>query len=384
MAKIEQYSRILHHRINTPGQPFTVPTSNDHTDETWSANDLYIGEIGVNVSDDKIYVRTNNGIIQIGTTSSQIGTASNTMIVSGANLKIATGITASAMTRNVASYTDLGDTSLRWQDVYLGGRTSGRTLIDVNVGLNLTETSGVGILTSSYDPSTNAPIQIYTQSSILNHDRPLHLNSNDVIMEGTGNERVSIGSKGVVFQTLTHHNTVIGTNVTIYTGITASVHLGHGFGKTNYDTQTVVVGNLAIRGISDDGSLQYIKSDWTTNQARLRTTNATTTNMATLNWDAYVGSAVQVKAYILASDISDTSLCYSAEVMGVFTLDGNNLTHQIGTPIINEVSGFTGTQPSVTMVQDGTGIRIKVTGTAGNTIQWLCTYSYHKLVNITV
>ena len=59
MAKIEQYSRIINHALTTAGQNFTVPVSNDHTDETWLASDLYIGEFGVNLTDDKVYVRTN-------------------------------------------------------------------------------------------------------------------------------------------------------------------------------------------------------------------------------------------------------------------------------------------------------------------------------------
>ena len=57
MAKISQFSRILHHRSTIAGQKFTVPISNDHSDDTWLNTDLYIGEIGINVSDDTIYFR---------------------------------------------------------------------------------------------------------------------------------------------------------------------------------------------------------------------------------------------------------------------------------------------------------------------------------------
>ena len=69
MSKIEQYSRLINHRISTSGAVFNVPTSNDHTDETWLATDLYVGEFGVNVTDDKVYVRTSNGIIPVSTGS---------------------------------------------------------------------------------------------------------------------------------------------------------------------------------------------------------------------------------------------------------------------------------------------------------------------------
>ena len=50
MARIDQYARLMHHRISTSGANFTVPTSDDHTDETWLSTDLYIGELGINIS----------------------------------------------------------------------------------------------------------------------------------------------------------------------------------------------------------------------------------------------------------------------------------------------------------------------------------------------
>jgi len=77
MAKIEQFSRLINHRITTAGQQFTIPTSNDHTDETWLSTDLYIGELGMNITDDKLWFRTNNGLVQIatGTSSASISTS---------------------------------------------------------------------------------------------------------------------------------------------------------------------------------------------------------------------------------------------------------------------------------------------------------------------
>lgn len=67
MGKIYQYSRQLQHRLSTPGLEPTVAPNDDHTGGSWSATDIYTGELCVNVNDDRVFVRTNNGILEITT-----------------------------------------------------------------------------------------------------------------------------------------------------------------------------------------------------------------------------------------------------------------------------------------------------------------------------
>ena len=43
----------------------TIPTSNDHTDGTWLATDLYVGEFYMDTATDKIYMRTAGGIEEV-------------------------------------------------------------------------------------------------------------------------------------------------------------------------------------------------------------------------------------------------------------------------------------------------------------------------------
>lgn len=69
MGLITQNSRIAHHRVDTPGSIFTIPASSDFTDGTWLITDLNLGELGINMVDDRIFFRTNNGIIEIETAS---------------------------------------------------------------------------------------------------------------------------------------------------------------------------------------------------------------------------------------------------------------------------------------------------------------------------
>jgi hypothetical protein len=64
-----QNSRIAHHRLTTPGSIFTIPATNDFTDGSWIATDLTLGEIGFNIEDDRAFFRSNNGIIELATTS---------------------------------------------------------------------------------------------------------------------------------------------------------------------------------------------------------------------------------------------------------------------------------------------------------------------------
>lgn len=381
MNKIEQFSRLINHNSTVSGQKFTIPTSNDHTDNTWLATDLYIGEIGINVSDDTAYMRTNNGIIQLGTTSSVgVGSSSsNIWIYNSPDIAIGSSYSISSIIRGLSSYTDLGRSSVRWKDLYLGGSANERTLIDINGGLSLTEKLANGILSSGYDTNDNSPIQIFGSSSNVNKSRPIHINSLNSILK-SGNQKVSIGSNNIIDNSLSD-STVIGQYVTINTGVTSSVHLGQGYNKTNYSSNMVTVGNLSIRGIADDGSGQYMKSDWTTNQSKLRTSNALTTNLVTIPW-IDDGVAIQVKAYIIGVSIQDASLVYSSEIMGTFFGGASIPAGEVATQISNNISSWTGDQPDSFMICDSGGVYIKVIGRPGDIVQWLVTYSYQKMINL--
>lgn len=83
MAKITQYSRISHHTTSGfTGSIFTIPTSNDFTDGSWTIYDLAPSEIGVNETDGRVFMRCGPAVkefvIQDFVTASTIGTASIT------------------------------------------------------------------------------------------------------------------------------------------------------------------------------------------------------------------------------------------------------------------------------------------------------------------
>lgn len=384
MAKIEQYSRIINHAISTSGAVFTVPTSNDHTDETWLATDLYVGEFGVNVTDDKVYVRTSNGIIPVATGASGSSTASNIFVFDSPNIKIAATYSADSLSPNGTYYTDLGTSANRWKNIYLGGSGTTKALINVNAGVAMSDTTG-GILVTNNTISTGSAIEIDTSSNI-NKARVLNLNSRTITNTGSTNYNVTIACQTVSMTNNTKAVAIASTEVNFDDGITDVVHLGKGYNKINYESEQITVGgSLAIRGTDDDGSSQYITSDWITKQTKLRTSNALMSDLAQVPWyDSIVGGEViQIKAYVIATDIADASLIYSAEISGVYSMDASLNVYEVGMPVISEWSTFSvANQPTVELACDGDNVDIKCQGNGTNTIQWLCTYSYHRLVNV--
>jgi hypothetical protein len=61
-----QDSRILIKRSTTTGVVPTIPASNDHTDGTWIATDIYKGELFFNQADGIMFSRDDSGIVTVG------------------------------------------------------------------------------------------------------------------------------------------------------------------------------------------------------------------------------------------------------------------------------------------------------------------------------
>jgi len=68
-----QYWRVIQKYSTIPGQAPTIPPSQDHNDGTWSDTDLYVGELFMNVIDNRIWYRSGDGIHEIGATTSGTG-----------------------------------------------------------------------------------------------------------------------------------------------------------------------------------------------------------------------------------------------------------------------------------------------------------------------
>jgi hypothetical protein len=79
-------------------QPTAAP-STDHTDGTWSVNDVYIGELYLNDTDQRLYIRTTNGILEIATGGGELKraqitlTGSQVLALNSTPIEVVAGIT---------------------------------------------------------------------------------------------------------------------------------------------------------------------------------------------------------------------------------------------------------------------------------------------------
>jgi hypothetical protein len=343
--KIEQFSRIINHRITGSGQSFTIPTSNDHTDETWSATDLYIGEFGVNLTDDKVFVRTNNGIVELATNTASTATSS-IWFLDGSEVKLDASITADAIVRNLNTFTDLGSTTLRFKDLYLGGETDGHAVINVNSDFIIRD-AAQNIISSVYKGTGLENIQIATHSSTPSKGRGLHLNSQDCqipLPTGFAGERTIISS----------YNSLIGES----------------------NRNTIISGYEVQLADGLDN-----RSEWVKTQNRVITSNANATPIITLPWET-LGEVVQLKCYLLGvNSTGDPEKVYSNEILITAYFEDGVGEGIIGDPIIKEVSTW---EDSVgwNFSIDDKWLRINVIGSGTDTVNWLCTYEYQRMINL--
>jgi hypothetical protein len=380
--KIEQFSRLVNHRLTGSGVPFTVPTSNDHTDETWSNTDLYIGEIGINVTDDTIYMRTNNGIIQIATGTVSSGSASATIwTFNGSEVVIGATYTATAVIRNSNGFTDLGSTTWRWKDLHLGGSSDGWATINVNGGFTIRDASNF-LITQVSGGSNIAAINLGLTASNGTKELPLHLNSNNTTINGFGGERTIMSSYNTNLNANSNRVAAVACeDVTISAATNTCLYVGQGQGRAyDYTNSLGVGGRIVLKGVEDDGSNNYDRSEVVKGQTRLTTSNALETPIFYHSWDTVYGESMQVRAMVMGVNAWDSTKVYSTEIL-VTGCYGTNSGQLIGDPIINEVSSFDDSI-YVTGFADNSGLEIHVKGSGTETIQWLCSYEYHRIINI--
>jgi len=75
MANVQD-SKIRIKRSTSSGVIPTVGPSTDHTDGTWSATDIYPGELFYNTADSSLFTNGDNGIVNIGTITKKVSLSS--------------------------------------------------------------------------------------------------------------------------------------------------------------------------------------------------------------------------------------------------------------------------------------------------------------------
>lgn len=141
----QQDTRIAFKYSTVSGATPTIAPSMDHTDGTWTQNDIYIGEFFLNAADDTMWIRTINGIVPItsGTSSIAISTYVNkTGDTMTGNLFLpglsGTSITGNTIFSNNFQGTYYGDGSNLTgitATIFTGGTVSGPTIFTSIVNL---------------------------------------------------------------------------------------------------------------------------------------------------------------------------------------------------------------------------------------------------------
>lgn len=132
---IQGNARLQNHGVTTAGTTFTVPPSENFTDRSWSATDLVLGEIGLNLTDDRAFFRSLNGIVELQTSS----LTSALWVRDGEDIKaVENGLTSPLIYPNILppddDVSDLGSSSLRWRDLYLGSKIDIATDLSIELG----------------------------------------------------------------------------------------------------------------------------------------------------------------------------------------------------------------------------------------------------------
>lgn len=161
-----QNSRLEIKYSTITGATPSIAPSQDHTDGTWTPDDIYVGEFYLNAIDDQLWIRTLNGIIPImsgtGSTASPIWTFVNKtgdtmtgdLILPGLSFSTATGSTIIAGTFGSSASVYYGDGShltgitSNWNGGTVSGTSSFTGVLNLStaqVTLNEITTSGLDI-----------------------------------------------------------------------------------------------------------------------------------------------------------------------------------------------------------------------------------------------
>ena len=185
-----QDSRIKIKRSTVSATVPTIPSSNDHTDGSWIATDIYKGQLFYNQADDVLWSRGDDGVVCIGgsakieLTPAQVKTLNTTPItivgaVSGysievisASVKIDFNTTAYATNTRLELRHDGADLGLKRSDC-LGSTISNKMIFDDTVApttLNtqMLDNAALEVQAVSGDPTTgDSNVTVYVNYRLI-------------------------------------------------------------------------------------------------------------------------------------------------------------------------------------------------------------------------
>lgn len=364
MAKITQYSRISHHTLaGSMSATFSVPTSEDFTDGTWTANDLALSEIGVNEDAGSAYIRIGSDIkqFQLAGVTASAEPLSTTLAVgntTGAN-DIIVDLDRQIKTTDIG-YIQFGDTGADLNAITIRNGGDGVTIPANSLGFSgadpyfTAQTVDIGGKTDtlSLDPTNlvngtgiKSEDTLTADLSYSNIQPTLIRLFQDDITNGQ-QRRIDIGSQQI---SLINNNSSLLLDDISGGRITLTVPSWNTLPGPNYISIGSAASNSVYNSIST-GTQQ--------------TTNNTITTIYTFTCSSSGPKTYKVRVVGYKDDYTKA---YLAELFGLYLYDGATVS-LIGTLDKVEKTNFTTATSTIDI--SGVNIRIRVTGETSTTINW--------------
>lgn len=387
MAKITQYSRISHHTIfgtANAGLTFSIPTSEDFTDGTWTIYDLAMSEIGVNEEDKKVYIRIDDEIKEFefvgGTAGAEsladtlaVGntTGGNNIVLTGGD-EIVSGNGGSFITLDYSSTPDrlyMGQTN---SYVDLNNGTT-RVVGTSEAALRVNGSNRLSISSDGTSTLSSSTFSVSGANVLINSDKYIasSSNNNKITLQDTSSQnRIELYSDSSV-------KSMIGSGTT-FSSFESYIISNTAYGQwttynpsVGFSTISLLNGAISIQSdtvrISSDVIEHY--TDGTakrkfTYQPYISTSDATPTTLHTFG--TTTDTSVVYRVLITAHDLTN-NLAYMSNIFAGFRNDGGTV-NLVGTVDVSAVSDFTTATSTIGI--SGTDIIVRVTGEAGKTINW--------------
>lgn len=343
MAILQQNARISHHAFTTTGLIPTIPVSTDHTDQTWIATDIYLGELSMNIQDDRIWMRTINGIVEL----LSIASPNNCWIRVGNNIvSIRINATAPMILPETTDVSDLGSASKRWKDLYLGSVVDFSSTLAFNkAGTGLAYLSSGNIIMATDDVNSMADVYM----NLATADASL-----GIINGASASARlVAQSTSEITVNTYNNDSDLSGTSAVNF--ITLNQAGEYVFLKGNDRRHRMITQPAAL------------ECDTHTGQKDVTTSGLGLTTIHTI--PLYAGKMMSVKVRINGYD--GAAECCGATGFAVF----NGLT-QIGTTTIDVKST---TAQTISISASGSNALIQVNGKSATTMAWVVDYEWSYL-----
>mgnify|MGYP006935493449 CR=1 FL=1 len=426
MSIIKSSARLSHHTLTTDWTTdmpsFSVPDSEDFTDGSWSISDLALSEIGVNefegtafirigqdikqfnlinVNDPDLWIRTINGDIQA--VAEPLLTSQNPAVLPFSD-----------------DVCDLGSSSLRWRDIYIGSKIDYSSVIDL-VKSGQTYVMFNGHVTRFYDSNQNTLLDFNldgTTPYITYGSRTGAAGYRSIVLGGnTGNENTASG----LYAFASGFGTIASGESSTAIGVLTTASAKRAFASGNLtiasgqdsaafgNTTTAAAPGAFVTGTNTEAKFPYSvaggtyaktnnSNEWARGSAnntqygivsfvRL-TTNATTSEIFANGTLSAAGSEVYSIASGSVHRVKLTAIATNVSTLASIEFEGYGIIKNVAgttslvsaitmTPTVFDAAMSTCTM-TVTADDTNDKLKIEVTGIAATNIGWLVKLDYLK------